>query len=187
MAHTSDNAAQTGRADVQAGLTARRRMGGKTGERGGAGQRDRGSMEESRGHTQGVQEQRGARPRIKTTTTGQADTQEGHIEEAGRGSWGEQGANKGAKEHNVSQRSTMRKTRIEPYRPPRPTIRELMEGRPAGEHDGGVPPKGCQGRPPRSAYRWEHRAEALRRVRARKIQPWPGDDQRRAHSAGEQH
>ena len=33
-------------------------------------------------------------------------------------------------------------TRIEPYQPPRPTIRELMEGRPAGEDDGGVPPKG---------------------------------------------
>ena len=33
-------------------------------------------------------------------------------------------------------------TRIEPYRPPRPTIRELMKGRPAGEDDGGVPPKG---------------------------------------------
>ena len=33
-------------------------------------------------------------------------------------------------------------TRIEPYRRPRPTIRELMEGRPAGEDDGGVPPKG---------------------------------------------
>ena len=51
-------------------------------------------------------------------------------------------------------------TRIEPYRPPRPTIRELMEGRPAGEDDGGVPPKGCLGRPPRSAYRSEDRAEA---------------------------
>ena len=48
-------------------------------------------------------------------------------------------------------------TRIEPYRPPRPTIRGLMEGRPAGEDDGGVPPKGCLGRPPRSAYRSEDR------------------------------
>ena len=65
----------------------------------------------------------------------------------------EQGANKGAKEHDVSQRSTMPKTPIEPYRPPRPTIRELMEGRPAREDDGGVPPKRCLGRPPRSAYR----------------------------------
>ena len=78
-------------------------------------------------------------------------------------------------------------TRIEPYPPPRPTIRELMEGRPAGEDDGGVPPKGCLGRPPRSAYRSEDRAEALRRVRAREIQPLRGDDQRRAHGAGERH
>ena len=78
-------------------------------------------------------------------------------------------------------------TRIEPYRPHRLTIRELMEGRPAGEDDGGVPLKGCLGRPPRSAYRSENRAEALRRVKAREIQPWRGDDPRRAHGAGEQH
>ena len=81
----------------------------------------------------------------------------------------------------------MPKTRIELYRPPRPTIRELMEGRPAGEDDGGVPPKGCLGRLPKSAYRLEDRAEARRRVRAREIQPWRGEDQRRAHGAGEQH
>ena len=36
-------------------------------------------------------------------------------------------------------------TRIEPYRPPRPTSRELMEGRPAGEDDRGVPPRGVSG------------------------------------------
>ena len=76
-------------------------------------------------------------------------------------------------------------TRIEPYRPPRPTIRELMEGRPAGEDDGGVPPKGYLGRPPKTAYRSEDRAEALRRVRASETQPWRQDDQRRAHRAGE--
>ena len=69
-------------------------------------------------------------------------------------------------------------TCFEPYRLPRPTIRELMEGRPAGEDEGGVPPKGCLGRPPRSPYRSEDRAEAQRRVRARKIQPWHGEDQR---------
>ena len=136
---------------------------------------------------QGAREQQGTRTRNKKKTAGQADTQEGHIEEAGRGRWAEQGANEGAKEHNVSQRSTMPMTRIEPYRPPRPTIRELMEGRPAGEDDGGVPPKGSLGRPPRSAHRSDDRAQALRRVRAREIQPWRGDDQRRAHGAGEQH
>ena len=78
-------------------------------------------------------------------------------------------------------------TRIEPYRPPRPTIRELMEGRPAGEDDGGVAPKGCLEWPPRLIYGSEDRAEAQRRVRAREIQPWRGDDQRRAHGAGQQH
>ena len=51
----------------------------------------------------------------------------------------------------------------------------------------GSPPPGCLGRPLRSAYRSEDRAEAQRRVRAREIQPWRGDDQRRAHGAGEQH
>ena len=42
-------------------------------------------------------------------------------------------------------------TRIEPYEPPRPTIRELMEGRPEGGEDGGIFPKGYLGRPPMSA------------------------------------
>ena len=36
-------------------------------------------------------------------------------------------------------------TRIVPYRPPRSTIRELMEGRPAGADDEGIPPKGVPG------------------------------------------
>ena len=81
-------------------------MGGETGERGGAGQRDQGSTEKSRGHTQGVREQHGTRAQNekKKTAAGQADTQKGHKEEAGRGRWGEQGANEGAKEHNVSPR-----------------------------------------------------------------------------------
>ena len=76
-------------------------------------------------------------------------------------------------------------TRIEQYQPPRPTIRELMEGRRAEADDGGVPPKGYLGRLPKLAYRTEDRAEAERRVRAREIQPWRGEDQRRAHEAGE--
>ena len=65
-------------------------------------------------------------------------------------------------------------TGIRPYRPPRPTIRELMQGRPEGEVEGGVPPEGYLGRRPKSAYRLEDRAEALRRVRAREIQPRRG-------------
>ena len=124
----------------------------------------------------------------KKKTAEQADTQEGHIEEAGRGRWGEQGATKGAKETQcLSQRSAMPMTRIELYRPPRPTIRALMEGRPVGEDDEGVPPKGCLGRRHRSASRSEDRAEAQSHVRAREIQPWRGDDHWRAHGAGEQH
>ena len=47
--------------------------------------------------------------------------------------------------HCLTQRNAMPMTRIEPYRPPRPTIWELTEGRPAGEDDGGVPPKGVSG------------------------------------------
>ena len=93
-------------------------MGGETGERGGAGQRDRGSTEKSRGHTQGAREQRGARTRNKKqkkTTAGQADTQEGHIEEAGRGEVGGIGGQQGRKGTQcLLQRSTMPMTRIEP-------------------------------------------------------------------------
>ena len=91
---------------MQAGSTARRRMGGETGERGGAGQRDQGNTKKSRGHTQGAQEQQGVRAQNqkKKTTAGRADTQEGHTEVAGRGRWGEQGANEGARERNVSHR-----------------------------------------------------------------------------------
>ena len=77
-------------------------------------------------------------------------------------------------------------TRIEPYRPPCPTVRELMERRLAGEDDGGIPPKGYLGRPPNSAYRSKDRVEALRRVKVRKIQPWCGDNLQRAHGEGEQ-
>ena len=92
---------------MQAGSTERRRMGGETGERGGAGQQDQGNSKKSRGHTQGAREQQGARAqnqKKKKTTAGRADTQEGHIEVAGRASWGEQGANEGAKEHDDSHR-----------------------------------------------------------------------------------
>ena len=91
---------------MQAGSTARRRMGGETGGRGGAGQLDQGNRKKSRGHTQGARQQQGARAQKqqKKTTAGRADTQEGHMEVAGHGKWGEQGANEGTKEHNVSLR-----------------------------------------------------------------------------------
>ena len=61
---------------------ARRRAGGARRGSGSSGEREHGTKK----------------------TAGQADTQKGHKEEAGRGRWGEQGANKGAKEHNVSHR-----------------------------------------------------------------------------------
>ena len=86
----------------------------------------------------------------------------------------------------LAQRNAMPMTRIEPYRLPRPTIRELMDGRTMGKDDGGVPTKGYLGRPPKSAYRTEDRAEAEKRARAREIPPWRGQDQRRAHGAREQ-
>ena len=82
--------------------------------------------------------------------------------------------------------NTMPKSRIEPYRPPCPTIRELMDGRPAGADDGGIPLKGYLGMPPKSAYREEDRAPAERRVCALKIQPWRGEEQRGAHGAGKE-
>ena len=75
---------------------------------------------------------------------------------------------------------------VSPSHAPRPTIRELMGGRPAGADGGGMPPKGYLRRSPKPAYKTEDRAEAQRRVRAREIQPWPGEEQRRAHGAGEQ-
>ena len=77
-------------------------------------------------------------------------------------------------------------TRIEPYRPARPTIRTLMEGRPAGADDGGIPLEGYLVRPPKLAYRTKDKAQAERRVRARQIQPWRGEEQWSAHAAGEE-
>ena len=81
-------------------------MGGETGERGGAGQRARVTRRRAEGtrRARGCSKEREHRTKKKKTTAGRADTQEGHKEEAGRGRWGEQGANEGAKEPNVSLR-----------------------------------------------------------------------------------
>ena len=62
---------------------ARRRAGGTRSARGSSGEREHGTKKNKK-------------------TAEQADTQDGHIEEAGRGRWGEQGANIGTKKHNVS-------------------------------------------------------------------------------------
>ena len=74
---------------------------------------------------------------------------------------------------------------VDPHRavPAAPPDHQGTDGGAAG----GRGRQGSQGRPPRSTYRSEDRAEALRHVRAREIQPWRGDDQWRAHGAGEQH
>ena len=111
VALRSDSAAQTERADEQrrqgrlrngewegrraserarGGETgvARRRAGGTRRARGSSGERDHRDTQK------------------KNNRKGGQDTQQGHAEEAGRERWGEQGANKGAKEHNVSHRET---------------------------------------------------------------------------------
>ena len=76
--------------------------GGETGvarRRAGGTRRARGSSEErDNGDTKKKKKDHNRR--------GGHDTQEGHVEKAGRGRWGEQGANKGSKEHNVSLRET---------------------------------------------------------------------------------
>ena len=102
--------------------------------------------------------------------------------QGGRGAGGKQ-QQIGAQHRTQS--DVMPMTQIEPYQPPRPTITELMEGRPAAADDGGIPPKGYLGRPPKPTYRTGDGAQAERRVRAREIQPWRGEVQRSAHAAGE--
>ena len=104
---------------------ARRRAGGTRRARGRSGEREHGDTKKKNrtdGHT--GRTRRGGRAR-----------------EVG-GTGGKQGR-KGTP--CLSQRNTMPMTRIEPYRPPRPTIRERMAGRPAGEDDGGVPRRSVWG------------------------------------------
>ena len=71
--------------------------------------------------------------------------------------------------------------RIIPYQLPTdgPTIRELMEGRPAGADERGIPPAGLPRHPPLSAYREEDRMAARRRAWAWQIEPWRGERQQR--------
>ena len=70
--------------------------------------------------------------------------------------------------------------------PPRPTIRELMEGRAAGTDDGGIPLAGYPRRPPKSPYQEEDRVAAERRGWARRIRPPHGEEQRGAQEASEE-
>ena len=115
----------------------------------------------------------------------------GKMQAKPRGMAARGGRDAGGEQRHISaphraQSDTMPMTRTEPYSPRRPTIRELLEGRPAGADNGGITPKGYLGRPPKFAYRTEDRAHAERRVRARGIQPWRGEEQRSANRAGEQ-
>ena len=89
---------------MQAGSTARRRMGGETGERGSAGQRERVTRRRAEGTRRARGSSKEREHRNKKKTAGRADTQEGHIEVAGRGRLGEQGANEGAREHENTHR-----------------------------------------------------------------------------------
>ena len=150
--------------------------GGETGvaQRGAGGTRRARVCSEKRDR-RGTQKKRRTKQHSRSNRGDRAAREEGEAE-------GQQRHNN---THRLAQRNTMSMTRIEPYRLPRSTVMELMEGMPAGGDDGGVPPKGYLGRPPKSAYRSKDRAEALRHVRVREIQPWRGDSQRRAHGAGE--
>ena len=56
-----------------------------------------------------------------------------------------------------------------------------------GRGQRGSPPEGVSGEAAQVSLQVGRQAEARRRVRAHEIQPWRGDDQRRAHGAGEQH
>ena len=148
----------------------------------GTARRGRGNTERSKGHTQGAREQRCARQERQP----REQEQEKRRDSAAQEERDAGGQHRHQDTPRLAQRTAMPKTRNEPYQPLRPTFSELIKGRPAGADDGGIPQKGYVGRPPKSAYRMEHRAEAQRRVRARQIQPWRGEDQRRAHRAGEQ-
>ena len=148
----------------------------------GTGWRGRGHTVRSTGHTQGAREQRCAQQKGQQ----REKEQKKRRDSAARVEGDAGGQHRHQYTPRLAQNTAMPLTRIEPYQPPRPTIRELMEGRPAGADNGGIPPKGYLGTPPKSAYRTEDRAEAQRRVRAREIQPWREEDERRAHGAGEQ-
>ena len=148
----------------------------------GTGWRGKGHVERSGGHTQGAREQRYARQERQQRKKEQEKRRNSATREEG----GAEGEHLHQETPRLAQRTAMQMTRIEPYQPPRPTIRELVEGRPAGAVAGGIPPNGYLGRPPKTAYRTEDRAQPQRRVRAREIQPWRGKDQRRTHKAGRQ-
>ena len=115
---------------MQAGSTARRRMGGETGERGGAGQRDQGNTKKSRGHTQGARERQGARAKKKQRQDGRTH-RKGAKRRQGAGGGGHRGRTR-------AQRNTMSLSEkhhaVDPHRavPAAPPSHQGTDGGAAG-------------------------------------------------------
>ena len=129
---------------MQAGSTARRRMGGETGERGGAGQRDQGNTKKSRGHTQGARKQQGARAQRKNNArTG------GHTGRAQRGGRArEVGGTGGQRGRKGTQCLSEKHHAIDPHRavPAAPPDHQGTDGGAAGGRGRrGSPPEGVSG------------------------------------------
>ena len=138
-------------------------MGARDGETGVA-QRGAGCTRRARVSS----EDRDKRITKKRKTTHQSRTNRGDGGAREEGEAGGQQRHKGTL--RLAQRNAMPMTRIEPYRPPRPTIRELMEGRGGGGRRGS-PPEGVSGEAARVGLQVRGQGEALRRVRAHEIQP----------------
>ena len=129
---------------MQAGWTARRRMGGETGERGGAGQRDQGNTKKSRGHTQGAREQQGARAQKKPRQDGRTH-RKGTKRRQGAGGGGHRGPTR-------AQRNAMSLSEkhhaVDPHRavPAAPPDHQGTDGGAAGGRGRrGSPPEGVSG------------------------------------------
>ena len=131
---------------MQAGSTARRRMGRETSERGGAGQRDQGNTKKSRGHEQGAREQQAARAqkKKKQRQNGRAH-RKGTKRRQGAGGGGHRGPTR-------AQRNTMILTEkhhaVEPHRavPAAPPDHQGTDGGgPSGRGRRGSPPEGVSG------------------------------------------
>ena len=130
---------------MQAGSTARRRMGGDTGERGGAGQRDQGNTKKSRGQTQGAREQQGARAQKKKQRRDGRTHRKGAKRRQGAGGGGHRGPTR-------AQRNTMSLSEnhqaVDPHRavPAAQPDHQGTDGGAAGARGRrGNPPEGVSG------------------------------------------
>ena len=117
------------------------RKGGETGERGGGGQRDRGSTEKSRGHTQGAREQQGTQTRkIKQQHDGRTQ-KKGTKRTQGEGGGGQRG-------RKGTQCLTEKRHAGDPHRavPAAPPDHQGTDGGAAGGRGRrGSPPEGVSG------------------------------------------